>query len=258
MTLNLDQYKAVTQKYAAPHTSDRYSFIPTTRVLRVFEALGWFPASASEARTRSEAKQGYQRHMLRLRNSQFDRSTINVGDAFPEIVVVNSHDGGAAFQLYAALMEKICSNGLVVQMGKAGEHYRIPHVGYTADRVFEAVRGITDVLPRAFARRSELQGIRLTFDQQLTYAGEAARLRFERRHEVNLLELLHQRHAGQGEPTLWNVFQRAQEAVIRGGVPLQQANGRFIRSRAVTSITENVRLNRALWELTERTASLVQ
>src|SRR5262249_44608898 len=155
----------------------------------------------------------------------------------------------------------VCSNGLIIEVPNKeglGGYYRITHVGYNADKVVEAARGIAEALPKAFEQRERFKCIRLSIDQQLNYASEAAELRFERRHEVNLLDLLYARHARQEEPTLWNTFQRVQEAVIRGGVGMLRKDGSRIRSRALTSIREDVRLNRALWELTERTATLVQ
>src|SRR5262249_47501611 len=156
-----------------------------TQVLGVLAEYGWFPASASQAWTRNPAREGYQRHMVRLSNDRFDRQLINVGDAAPQIALVNSHDGAASFRLYAAMMEKVCSNGLIIEVPNKeglGGYYRIPHVGYTEGKVVEAVRGIAEALPKAFEQRERFKAIRMSFDQQLHYASEAALLRFERRH----------------------------------------------------------------------------
>lgn len=55
---------------------------------------------------------------------------------------------------------------------------------------------------------------------------------------------------------LWRVFNRTQENLVRGGVRGRAATGRRIRTRAVTGISENVGLNRALWTLAEEMAKL--
>ena len=59
---------------------------------------------------------------------------------------------------------------------------------------------------------------------------------------------------------LWRVFNRVQENAIRGGLTAwgrdAQNRPRRVTSREVTGIDGDVRLNRALWTLTERMAEL--
>lgn len=249
--------ESVVQTQRNPHTtSERYSFIPTTHALSVLAEHGWLPARAAEARVTKEENRGYQRHMVRLQNPAFDRDLLDVGDAYPEIVLVNAHGGGAAFQLYLAMLEKVCGNGLIVDRG-VSDHYRVPHVGYTADKVGDAVSAITDGFPKVFARREEFKAIRLDRDEQHAYAKAAIELRFDgERYAVEPSEVLRARRWQQAEPTLWNTFNAVQENVIRGGVRQRRGDGSRVRSRAVGSITENVRLNRALWRLTEEMAAI--
>jgi hypothetical protein len=55
---------------------------------------------------------------------------------------------------------------------------------------------------------------------------------------------------------LWTVFNRVQESIIRGGVRGQSASGKRIKTRAVTGIDSDVRLNRAMWMLAEKMIEL--
>jgi hypothetical protein len=59
---------------------------------------------------------------------------------------------------------------------------------------------------------------------------------------------------------LWTAFNRVQENAIRGGLQAWSRDAhnrsRRIRSREVTGIDQDVKLNRALWLLGERMATL--
>ena len=61
----------------------------------------------------------------------------------------------------------------------------------------------------------------------------------------------------QREPNLYNTMNNVQEKMLRGGVYVtNKQTGNKQRARAVASISENVRLNKALWTLTEKMAEL--
>jgi hypothetical protein len=52
------------------------------------------------------------------------------------------------------------------------------------------------------------------------------------------------------------VFNRVQENLIKGGVAGRAATGRRTTTRAVGGVTENVKLNKALWTLADSMAAL--
>jgi hypothetical protein len=232
-------------------TSEKYSFIPTTQVLDVLAGHGWHPVTASEARVVKEENRGYQRHMIRLRNKPGSENTLEVGDALPEIVLVNSHRGDASLWLYAGLLEKICTNGLIIDRGVA-EHYGVPYRGYTDDRVEDAIRGIVNFFPTALTRREAMKNIRLGRDEQLRFASVAVELKFfAGTQAVAPVDVLRVRHAGQSEPTLWNTFNVVQENLMRGGIPQRSRTGKTLRTRRVQAIGTEIQLNQVLWKLAE-------
>jgi hypothetical protein len=51
---------------------------------------------------------------------------------------------------------------------------------------------------------------------------------------------------------LWNTLNRVQENLLAGGLMRRAANGRLMRTRRITSIREDVRINGALWSLPGR------
>ena len=48
---------------------------------------------------------------------------------------------------------------------------------------------------------------------------------------------------------LWRTFNVIQENVLQGGLVRRSASNRLTRSRRITAIREDVRLNSALWEM---------
>jgi hypothetical protein len=232
-------------------TSEKYAFIPTTRVLSVLADFGWQPVQASEARVLRGENRGYQRHMIRLRNGHLPGDLADVGDVQAEIVVVNSHGGGSAFHLHMGLFVKVCTNGLIVDRS---EDFRIAHRGYTDSKVEAALSSIAQRFPGVMARRDELKGIELTRPEQIEFARRAIELRFDDGSSVEPSNVLEVRHAPQAVPNLWNTFNVVQEAIIRGGVWQRSRSGKQTRTRPINAIAETVRLNRGLWRLAEETA----
>ena len=94
--------------------SDKYKFLPTIEVVDGLRAAGWQPVKATEQRVNTLERQGFQKHQLRFRRQDDLGLVTKVGDVFPEIVLVNSHDRSSAYQLHAGLFRLACSNGMVV------------------------------------------------------------------------------------------------------------------------------------------------
>jgi hypothetical protein len=238
-------------------TTEQYRFIPTSEVLDNFAERGWFPASIREAGVRNPENYGFQKHLIRLQSPDFDRKTLNVGDAFPEIVLKNSHSGETSLQLYAGILEKVCSNGLIIETGRA-EDIRIQHLGYTAWMVDAAISRLAEVLATAFRQRERWRKLILPLDARVAFADAAIIRRFESKFSVEPEEVLRPRRLQQADFSLWSVFNTIQESIIRGGVRQVRADGSSVRSRPVKSVDEEVRINRELWRLAEELEKAVQ
>lgn len=242
--------------------SDRYSFIPTIEVIDNLKRKGWLPVKAMEAKSRNEEKLGYTKHMVRLRKND---APVMVGDVFPEIVLVNAHDGGAAYQMMAGLFRLICSNGMVTDDG-IFQRASIRHTGDVIDEVLYTARHIGKELPKLQSVVQKLKCLELTRDQQGIYAVAALDLKYDRDEKGDLLSpirpeqiLVPRRRADAGND-LWSTFNMVQEHLLKGGLRgrSQSETFRRVRTRAVQSVSEDIRLNRALWTLTQEMAKQVK
>ncbi|OUK99222.1 hypothetical protein BZL69_05595 [Escherichia coli] len=50
---------------------------------------------------------------------------------------------------------------------------------------------------------------------------------------------------------LWSAYQTIQENMLKGGLQGRSAKGKRIHTRAIHSIDTDIKLNRALWVMTE-------
>lgn len=232
--------------------SSKYRFIPTIDVVDALAKHGFTPSKVMENHVRKADKRGYAKHLIRFRNSDI---LPQVGDLVPEIILTNSHDGTSAFQLSAGLYRLVCSNGLTVGADQMSVRQR--HSG-KVDDVIEGVFSLVDEFPQIAETAYEWQGIQLTAAQRIDFARAAVPLRWEadenQNSPVNPSRLLEPWRRDDAADDLWTTFNVVQENIIKGGVGAKGSDGRRRRSRAVGSVNEDQRLNKALWTLAAKLA----
>lgn len=233
----------------AANVSDKYAFVPTTQILNTLEAAGWLPVRAQESRVRLNDKQGYQRHMVRLRHQ--DANDMKVGDSLPEIVLTNSHDGLASFCLTLGLFRLVCSNGMVVSEGMF-ESARIKHTGYRDQDIIDITGRVVQSAPLLTNSIGEFESIQLSAGEQLAFAKNALDLRWnEGEAPIDPSALLRIRRRADDNQSLWATLNVVQENLLKGGLRGRSESGRRTSTREVTSVTEDIRLNKALWSMAQ-------
>lgn len=250
-------------------TSSKYSFIPTIRFMERLQTQGWIPVNAREQRVLNEGRQGYQKHIIRFQHA--DKLAVG-GEIVPEIILTNSHDARSAFKLMAGLFRSVCTNGLVIADAML-ESISIQHSGYTDDAVKQASDYMLEGMPRLIGGVEKYQKVQLAPEEAEVFAESAALVRWKKESAEELpvrpVDLLKRRRASDSEGTLWNTFNVVQENLTKGGYrmkPKTEEGGsrwqrphvlrRGRRGREISSINEDVRVNRALWNLTEKMREL--
>lgn len=226
--------------------SDRYSYIPTVDVLDALRKEGFQPFMVCQTRVRDDGRRAYTKHMLRLRHAnQISGSEAN------EIILLNSHDGTSSYQMLAGMFRFVCKNGIVC--GDNVSNIRVPHKGDVVDQVIDGAFKVLDGFEGAARQREDMADTVLCEDEQTAFARAALTLRYDEDKPAPVTErqLLAPRRIEDRAADLWTTFNRVQENMLRGGLRGRNANGRATTTRAVTSIDQNVRLNRALWVLAD-------
>ena len=250
--INIQEFPSVIQNHAHSKLTQKYKFVPTTQLVEDLSRQGWQLSAVQEKTTRLASRQGFQKHLLRFRHSNYN---LDLRDKLvPEIIVTNSHDGTAAFQLMAGIFRVICSNGLIVASNMFGS-YLIKHIGYTIDKVAEATADILKIVPQVAGRISEFETIELTPDERGVYAAAAVEIKYGKPDRYNVDEVLRAHRKEDKDFSLWSTYNVVQENLIKGGEYRIGRRG-LINAAGINSIDRNVAINRALWAMTERMAEL--
>ena len=243
MILTKENHPAVFAEQAASTVSDKYTFIPTTRILGVLEDEGWIPTSASQVNSHKEGNKQFAKLLIRLRRDEAIQPEVN--KTIPEIVLFNSHNGKSNYDLRMGLYRFVCSNGMVVSDQEFGS-IKIRHMGYSDEQVIKASQEFIDNSTRIMNVVNEWQEVKLDRDQMRSFGREAAKLRFESPDDLTINTVLQARRGEDNASDLWTVFNRTQENLIQGGFLV---TGGRRRSRQITNIDKNIDINTKLWDL---------
>lgn len=243
--------------------SERFTPVPTVKVLDGLRKEGFEPFFAQQSRTRVAGKAEYTKHLLRMRH----RGTRNDRDEAFEIILTNANDGTAAYQMLPGFFRFVCANGLFT--GESFEEVKVRHSGNAVDAVIEGTYRVLDEAPRAIDTVDQWRSLALKPAEVEIMAEAAHALRFpeayaegDDRKEVPVgpSALIRPRRYADNGTDLWSTFNRIQENAVKGGQRgrVLGANGRprNASTRAVQGIDQSKGLNRALWMLTERMAEL--
>lgn len=115
-----------------------------------------------------------------------------------------------------------------------------------------------DEFKQVDSSKGVMQGIALRPRQQEAFARAALQLRYDPEDNVPIdaQQLNQARRFDDRGADLWRTFNRVQENLIQGGLQGRNANGGRTTTRRVTGVSENIRLNRALWTIAEEMAKL--
>jgi hypothetical protein len=170
------------------------------------------------------------------------------------LLLSSGSDGGTASEARLTSTRVVCNNTLQMAFADSKASVRVTHRGN--DVVERVVQGTHEILARgervqdAVARMVHTP---LVQAEQVAFAAAATTLRWDDGEApITPEQLLVVRRAADNNNTLWATFNRVQENMVRGGLRAYTTNGRRTRTRAIKSISEDTRVNKALWALAEK------
>lgn len=229
--------------------SERYVYVPTIDIVEGLRREGWFPFFAVQSVPRDGSRHGHAKHMLRLRRD----GGIGKAEA-AEVIIVNSHDGTSAYQMFAGMLRFVCTNSMIA--GERFEEIRVPHKGGIQDQIIEGVYTVAEDFPRLIDASETMKETRLSQGEQRVLAEASLVARYgEDDSPVRPDQVIMPRRREDAGQSVWTTFNVIQENLVRGGLHgrRQTSDGRMRRTqtRAINGIDQNVTLNRALWTLAE-------
>ena len=234
--------------------SPKYHFIETIEIVEQLRNESWFPVAVSQSGVRDENKEGFQQHYVRF---QHFSDLINPNANVVELLLFNSHDRSMSFKISTGVYRYICSNGLIIA-DSVFESYKIKHLGDKENDVINAVNKITQIKPKLLDKISKFESITLSKNEKEAFLQSAIPLRFEEHLELdNPTELLTPLRIEDKKDDLYTVLNILQENFLSSKVSgyNKETNRRFT-SKQITSISKDVEINKGLWDIAERIASI--
>lgn len=232
------------------NVTEKYRFISTAQFISDIQSFGYTLESTTSPR------RGLGMHSMVF--SHADMPKVDGLDL--RLLATNSHDATSAFRLHIQVGVNVCANILVSFIPGLAAHSRIVHRGYALDKVAGAIEATRNHVGLMLNTVDAMQSRNVTPENAAEFLKQAVELRDAK--PFRILDLQNARHAPQAENTAWNVFNRVQESIIRGGYrtieTITDRNGLPLvvpgrRAREITSIKDRVQTNYKLWELAVET-----
>lgn len=246
-----ERAKSVFTDKAGPSTSEKFTHIPTHKVIEDMEQLGWGVVDAKEVKARAKNSIGFQKHLVVFRNPDVVINGADGDTVFPQILLTNSNDGKNAFTFTAGLFRMVCENGLVVSTQEF-ENVKMRHMGYTFEELQKQIRAMVEQLPLTVESMNKMKQIQLDEEQAKAFAKKALTTRFEEDQveamDFNLDELLEPTRPEDKGNDLWSVFNVIQEKILSGDFTYM-SGARIRKARKVKNFKQDLDINQKLFAM---------
>jgi len=241
-----------------PKVTDKYLFVNTETIVDDLDKLGWKPVSAAMRKSRGKDTI-FSKHMVSFQNPDIKITSKDGDNAFPRIIMTNSHDGLQAFKFSVGIFRLVCSNGLVVADEKFSD-FKIRHKGYTfaelRDVVAQAVKDLPNKVEVLNKMRTKIltkdEKQKLALDAMLIRAGitpdsdKAKKFEYDEETIEDILEP--KRNEDKGDD-LWKVFNVIQEKITQGEFHAALKGAKVRKVRKIKSFEKDLQVNKELFKL---------
>lgn len=241
-----------------PNVSDRYIQANTATVIDDLGKLGWYPVQAKQCRAKKNTSGVRSFHMVAFQNPNVKivKTTDDGGeiiDAYPRIILTNSHDGFNSFKFMVGLFRLVCSNGLVVADNEM-VNMCIRHINYSFDELRKVVAQAVEQVPNIVNTMNTMKDTVVTDEQKREIATEVVKIRKGVKDdekfdidEATINEILNPVREEDKSNDLWTVYNVCQEKLIKGGYNATSSNNKVRKQRGITSIKKDIDYNQRLW-----------
>ena len=241
-----------------PDVSNKYLFVNTETIIDDLDKLGWKPVTVAQRKSRGN-NTIFSKHMVSFQNPDIKITSKNGDDAFPRIILTNSHDGMQAFKFSVGIYRLVCSNGLVVADEEFSD-FKIKHKGYTFAELRNVVTQAVEDLPNRVEVMNKMQDKILTQDEKnklaldamLVRAGiepgsdKAKKFNYD---EETIIDILDPKRKEDEGDDLWKVFNVIQEKITQGDFHAALTGAKIRKVRKIASFEKDIKVNKELFKL---------
>ena len=241
-----------------PDLSKKYLFVNTETIIDDLNKLGWLPVQAAQRNSRG-GKTIFSKHMIAFQNPDIKISSEDGDEAYPRILLTNSHDGMQAFKFSVGIFRMVCSNGLVVADEKFSD-FKIKHKGYTFGELRKVVKQAVADLPNRVQVMNDMKDRILTEDEKKKLALDAMLIRAgiepgsEKATKFNyddetIVDILDPKRKEDKGNDLWRVFNVVQEKITQGEFHAALKGAKVRKVRKIKSFEKDLKINQDLFKL---------
>tara|TARA_R110000851_G_C13048240_1_gene562795 strand:- start:829 stop:1665 length:837 start_codon:yes stop_codon:yes gene_type:complete len=241
-----------------PDVSGKYLFVNTETIIDDLDKLGWKPVTAAQRKQRGDSTI-FSKHMVSFQNPDIQITSTDGDNAFPRIIMTNSHDGLQSFQFSVGIFRLVCSNGLVVADEKFSD-FKIKHKGYTFNELRDVVSLAVKDLPNKVEVLNSMRNRILTEEEKNKLAVDAMLVRagikigsdkakeFEYDEET-IVDILDPKRKEDEGDSLWKVFNVVQEKITQGEFHAALKGAKVRKVRKIKSFEKDLSVNKELFKL---------
>ena len=235
-----------------PDVSNKYLFVNTETIIDDLEKLGWLPVQAAQRKGRKKEGTIFSKHMVAFQNPEIKITSKDGDDAYPRILLTNSHDGMQAFKFSVGIFRLVCSNGLVVADEKFSD-FKIKHKGYSFEELRNVVRQAVEDLPNRVQVMNDMKNRILTETEKRKLAIDAMLIRAGvntlQYDEETIDEILEPKRQADKGDDLWRVFNVVQEKITQGDFHAALTGAKVRKVRKIKSFEKDMKVNKELFKL---------
>ena len=242
-----------------PDVSKRYLFVNTETIVDDLDKLGWKPVQAAQRKSRGSGGTIFSKHMVAFQNPDIKITSSDGDDAYPRILLTNSHDGMQAFKFSVGIFRLVCSNGLVVADEQFSD-FKIKHKGYTFGELRKVVKQAVADLPNRVQVMNDMKDRILTEEEKKKLALDAMLIRAgiqpgsEKATKFNyddetIVDILDPKRKEDEGNDLWRVFNVVQEKITQGEFHAALKGAKVRKVRKIKSFEKDIKVNKELFRL---------
>ena len=234
-----------------PDVSNKYLFVNTETIIDDLDKLGWKPVQAAQRKARKKEGTIFSKHMVAFQNPDIKITSQDGDDAYPRILLTNSHDGMQAFKFSVGIFRLVCSNGLVVADEQFSD-FKIKHKGYTFAELRNVVRKAVEDLPNRVQVMNDMKNRILTEDEKRKMALDAMLIRAGVKElqydEETITDILDPKRDADKGDDLWRVFNVIQEKITQGDFHAALTGAKVRKVRKIKSFEKDMKVNKELFK----------
>ena len=236
--------------------SERYTLASTETLIDDMAKLGWGVTDCKQQRAnkRSNVRSF---HMVSFQNPNvYIEGEGGKIEAYPRVIITNSHDGFHSFKFMIGLFRLVCSNGLIIATQEFA-NVAIRHISYDFEELRKIVAQAVDATRKNVEVMNAMQETTLTAEQKADFATKAVAIRKGIKEDEKMPQLSAEdlndilepvRDEDKGDD-LWSVYNVLQEKMMKGIFHFGKTKlGKDRKARPITGAAKDIEVNQKLFE----------